>query len=46
MRSISPLVEGPALEVVLSGERRIRVGVGFDEGTLRRLVTALEEAPC
>ena len=31
-----------ALEVVLAGGRRIGVGPGFDEGTLGRLVRALE----
>jgi len=31
-----------ALEVVLAGERRIRVSVGFDEATLYRLVQTLE----
>ena len=33
-------------EVVLRGERCLRVGPGFDEETLRRLVTVLESLPC
>ena len=33
----------PALEVVLTSGRRLRVGVGFDGPTLRRLVALLEE---
>lgn len=38
---------GPGdLEVVVRGERRVRVGPGFDEATLRRVVTALESLPC
>ena len=35
-----------AIEVVVSGERRIRVGPGFDEGALGRVVTVLEALPC
>ncbi len=42
----SPVVEASAIELVLAGERRIRVGAGFDEETLRRLVAALEGTPC
>jgi len=34
------------VEVVLRGERRLRVGPGFDEGALRRLVAVLESLPC
>ena len=32
------------LSIVLAGERRIEVRRGFDTETLRRLVTALEQA--
>lgn len=35
-----------AIEVVVSGERRIRVAPGFDEAALRRVVTVLEALPC
>jgi len=42
----SPVVEASAIELVLAGERRIRVGAGFDEETLRRLVAALEGTAC
>ncbi len=34
------------IEVVLRGERRVRVGAGFDEATLLRLVAVLESVPC
>jgi hypothetical protein len=34
--------ETPLFEIVLGHERRIRVPSSFDEGTLRRLVSALE----
>jgi transposase-like protein len=34
------------VEVVLQGGRRLRVGSGFDEETLRRLVVLLESLPC
>jgi hypothetical protein len=34
--------EAPTLEVVLTGERRIRVPSGFDDTTLYRLVHVLE----
>jgi hypothetical protein len=34
------------IEVVLRGERRLRVGVGCDEEALRRLVAVLESVPC
>jgi hypothetical protein len=33
-----------ALTVLLSGGRRIEVNRGFDAGTLRQLVTVLEQA--
>ncbi len=40
-------VAAAALELVLSGERRLRVPPGFDAATLRRLLAVLEEtAPC
>ena len=42
----SAVVEAAALEVVLAGQRRIRVSAGFDEATLRRLVAALENVRC
>jgi hypothetical protein len=38
----APPTAQAALEVVLAGGRRIGVGPGFDEGTLGRLVRALE----
>lgn len=42
--------EGPdaasIIEVVLRGERRLRVAPGFEEETLQRLVTLLESLPC
>ena len=41
-----PSVEASTIEVVLAGERRIRVAPGFDEETLRRVVAALEGAAC
>ena len=34
------------LEVVLRGERRIRVGSDFDAGTLERMIALLERLPC
>lgn len=37
---------GPAIEVVLRGDRRLRVAAGFEEETLQRLVTLLESLPC
>jgi hypothetical protein len=39
---VTPPAARAALEVVLAGGRRIGVGPGFDEGTLGRLVRALE----
>jgi hypothetical protein len=33
-----------ALTVLLPGERRIEVNRGFDAGTLRQLITVLEQA--
>ena len=38
-------VAAAALELVLSGERRLRVPPGFDAATLRRLLAVLEETP-
>jgi hypothetical protein len=35
-----------AIEVILGGGRRVAVGPGFDEETLRRVVIALESDPC
>ena len=35
---------GSALSVLLSGGRRIEVSRGFDAGTLRQLITVLEQA--
>jgi len=46
VQSSSSMAEAPALEVVLAGERRIRVAPGFDEETLRRLMAALEGRAC
>jgi len=37
---------GSAIEVMLRGERRLRVAPGFEEETLQRLVTLLESLPC
>jgi len=39
-------ISGSALEVVLSGERMVRVAPGFDAQTLTRLLAVLEEKPC
>ena len=44
--SPSAPAHAPAIEVVLAGERRIRVGADFEEETLRRLVRALEGLAC
>ena len=38
--------EARAVEVLLAGERRLRVSPGFDGETLRRLVSLLESLPC
>ena len=38
--------EASGVEVVVSGERRIRVKPGFDEDTLRRAVAILESLSC
>ena len=34
------------IEVVLLSERRLVLGAGFDEETLRRVVSVLESVPC
>ena len=44
--SLQPRETPSVVEVVLQGGRRLRVGPGFDEKTLRRLVTLLESLPC
>ena len=36
----------PSIEVVLRGDRRVRVGRGFDAETLQRVVAVLEGAAC
>jgi hypothetical protein len=36
----------PSLELILSNGRRIAVAPGFDNQTLRRLITVVEEHPC
>lgn len=38
--------EAWGVEVVLPGERRLRLGPGFDEETLRRAVSVLESLSC
>lgn len=40
--------DGPTsgVELVLSGERRLRLACGFDADTLRRAVSLLESLPC
>jgi len=40
----TPVASPPALELVLSSGVRVRVAAGFDEGTLTRLVRAVEAA--
>ena len=44
--ALQPQETPSVVEVVLQGGRRLRVGAGFDEDTLRRLVTLLESLPC
>jgi transposase-like protein len=48
VRVVSPegLSSMPMAEVVLRGERRVRVGPDFDEGALRPLVALLESLAC
>jgi hypothetical protein len=41
-----PPTDRAAIEVVLGGGRRVAVGPGFDEQTLRRVVAVLESRPC
>jgi hypothetical protein len=36
----------PAIQIVLSGLRVVRVGAGFDEATLARVLAVLEERSC
>jgi hypothetical protein len=40
------LSAGGAVEIVLPGERVIRVGAGFDAATLWRVLAVLEGRPC
>ncbi len=42
----SPITPPPALEVVLRGQRGVRVAEGFDAVTLARVVEILEALPC
>jgi len=35
-----------AIEIVLAGSRMVRVGAGFDEATLARVLAVLEGRPC
>jgi len=41
-----PRTQGGSLEVRLNGDRRIVVGVDFDERALHRLIGALERLAC
>jgi hypothetical protein len=41
-----PLPAGGAMEIVLAGSRVVRVGAGFDEATLARVLAVLEGRPC
>jgi hypothetical protein len=43
---VAPAREAGPVEVVLGGGRVVRVGAGFDEETLVRVVRALEGAAC
>jgi Transposase len=45
---LTPTTAGSAgLELVLDGRRSLRIGPGFDAGTLQRLLAVLEEGrPC
>jgi transposase-like protein len=40
-----PTARAPALEVVLTNGRGLRIGAGFDPATLRQLLAILEEKP-
>jgi hypothetical protein len=47
--SMPAAIDGAAmgLELLLEGGRRLRIGPAFDDATLRRVLTVLEEAgPC
>ena len=41
-----PLPAHGFIEFVLAGSRRVRVGAGFDEATLARVLAVLEGRPC
>jgi transposase-like protein len=41
-----PPAKAGGLDLVLPGQRTLRVGPGFDAATLRRLLAVLEETPC
>ena len=41
-----PLPGGGVIEIVLAGARVVRVGAGFDEATLTRVLAVLEGRPC
>ena len=43
--SLMPGLDASGVELVLCGERRVRVAPGFDEGTVRRVVALLESLP-
>ena len=40
-----PVTSSGALELVLANGRLLRIGAGFDQDTLRRLLPLVEEAP-
>ena len=44
--SSAAALDAQSIELVLAGERRVRVGRNFDEETLRRLVRTLEGLAC
>lgn len=46
MREWVPPAAASAIEVVLGGERRLRIAPGFDEETLGRVVRVLEGLGC
>jgi hypothetical protein len=41
-----PRVVPAAIELVLDGQRTVRVAPGFDAATLRQLLAILEDKPC
>ena len=41
-----PASAGPVIEIVLPDSCRLRVGAGFDEVTLVRVLAVLEGRPC